>query len=199
MRVLDVCSGTGASALPAAQAVGPEGRVIGVDLSENLLGLARKKAAALGLNNIEFLKADMTDLPFEQHSFDAVVIVFGIFFVPDMEAQVQKLWRLVQPGGKLAVTTWGPRFFEPAYTEWKAALGAVAPEWVNDFNPWDRITTVEAVRGLLKYAFPDWEGQSKVVSEEAVHPLSAPEDFWKVALGSGLRWPIEQMGAAKAA
>jgi ubiquinone/menaquinone biosynthesis C-methylase UbiE len=197
MRVLDVCCGTGASALPAAAAVGNEGRVIGVDLAENLLELARKKAAALRLDNVEFLKADMTALPFEQESFDAVIIVFGIFFIPDMEEQVRKLWRLVRPGGKLAITTWGQRFFEPAYTEWKTVLGMVAPEWVSDFNPWDRITTVEAVLELLE------EGVGKsdevgVVTEERVQPLRGPEDFWRVALGSGLRWPIEQMGEAKA-
>jgi ubiquinone/menaquinone biosynthesis C-methylase UbiE len=214
MRVLDVCCGTGASALPAAKAVGNGGRVIGVDLSENLLELAQQKAKALQLGNIEFLKADMTELPFEQESFDAVIIVFGIFFVPDMEEQVRKLWRLVKPGGKLAVTTWGPRFFEPAYTEWRAALAMVTPEWVTDFNPWDRITTVEAVQRLIDEGLAGRdEGivsdkgmrsdkgigrEVKVVTEECVHKLSAPEDFWRIALGSGLRWAIEQMGESKA-
>jgi ubiquinone/menaquinone biosynthesis C-methylase UbiE len=202
VRVLDVCCGTGASALPAAKAVGGEGRVIGVDLAENLLELAQQKAKVLQLGNIEFLKADMTELPFEDESFDAVIIVFGIFFVPDMEGQVRKLWRLVRPGGKLAITTWGPRFFEPAYTEWKAALAGLAPELVADFNPWDRITTVEAVQRLLEAGLAGSDngigGEVTVVAEECGHPLSSPDDFWRVALGSGLRWPIEQMGESKA-
>ncbi len=202
MRVLDVCCGTGASALPAARSVGGEGRVIGVDLAENLLELAQQKAKALELGNIEFLKADMTELPFEDESFDAVIIVFGIFFVPDMEGQVRKLWRLIRPGGKLAITTWGPRFFEPAYTEWKAALAMLAPELVASFNPWDRITTVEAVQRLLEAGLAGSDkridGEVTVVAEECEHPLSSPEDFWRVALGSGLRWPIEQMGESKA-
>jgi ubiquinone/menaquinone biosynthesis C-methylase UbiE len=202
MRVLDVCCGTGASALPAAKAVGNGGRVIGVDLAENLLELARQKAKALQLENIEFLKADMTELPFEHESFDAVIIVFGIFFVPDMEGQVRKLWRLVRPGGKLAVTTWGSRFFEPAYTEWKAALAMLAPEWVTDFNPWDRITTVEAVQRLIEEGLARSDKgiglEVKVVAEESEHTLSTPEDFWRIALGSGLRWSIEQVGESKA-
>jgi ubiquinone/menaquinone biosynthesis C-methylase UbiE len=202
MRVLDVCCGTGASALPAAKAVGNGGRVIGVDLAENLLELARQKAKALQLENIEFLKADMTELPFEHESFDAVIIVFGIFFVPDMEGQVRKLWRLVRPGGKLAVTTWGSRFFEPAYTEWKAALAMLAPEWVTDFNPWDRITTVEAVQRLIEEGLAGSDKgiglEVKVVAEESEHTLSTPEDFWRIALGSGLRWSIEQVGESKA-
>lgn len=201
MRVLDVCCGTGASALPAAEAVGDKGKVTGVDLAENLLRLAREKAGSLRLGNVEFLKADMTTLPFEPNSFDAVIIVFGIFFVPDMVAQVRKLWRFVRPGGKLAVTTWGPRFFEPAYAEWKKLLAEVAPELVSDFNPWDRITTVEAVQQLIEdgLAGTDEGVGLRVVAEECMHPLGAPEDFWRVALGSGLRWPIEQMGRAKAA
>jgi ubiquinone/menaquinone biosynthesis C-methylase UbiE len=202
MRVLDVCCGTGASALPAAKAVGNGGRVIGVDLAENLLELARQKAKALQLENIEFLKADMTELPFEHESFDAVIIVFGIFFVPDMEGQVRKLWRLVRPGGKLAVTTWGSRFFEPAYTEWKAALAMLAPEWVTDFNPWDRITTVEAVQRLIEEGLAGSDKgiglEVKVVAEESEHTLSTPEDFWRIAPGSGLRWSIEQVGESKA-
>jgi ubiquinone/menaquinone biosynthesis C-methylase UbiE len=202
MRVLDVCCGSGASALPAAKVVGNEGRVIGVDLSENLLGLAKQKAKALQLGNIEFRRADMIELPFEQESFDAVIIVFGIFFVPDMEGQVRKLWRLVRPGGKLAVTTWGPRLFEPAYTEWRAALGMLAPEWVTDFNPWDRITTAEAVQRLIDEGLAGSDKgvgtEVKVVAEECLQTLSAPEDFWRIALGSGLRWAIEQVGESKA-
>src|SRR5499427_5491998 len=83
-RVLDVCCGTGASALPAAEAVGPTGNVIGVDLATGLLELARAKAAQRGLSNVEFEVGDMLSLRFPVASFDAVVCVFGIFFVPDM-------------------------------------------------------------------------------------------------------------------
>ena len=202
MRVLDVCCGTGASALPAAKAVGYGGKVIGIDLAENLLELAQQKAIALQLGNIEFLKADMTELPFELESFDVVIIAFGIFFVSDMEGQVRKLWRLVKPGGKLAVTTWGPRLFEPAYKEWKAALAVQGPEWVTDFNPWDRISTAEAVQRLIEEGSAGSDKgigrEVHVVAEECEHTLSTPEDFWRIALGSGLRWSIEQLGESKA-
>jgi ubiquinone/menaquinone biosynthesis C-methylase UbiE len=78
-RVLDVCCGSGASAIPAAENVGPTGSVIGVDLAENLLALARSKAKERGLTNIEFRSGDMTQLPFDDGSFDVAVCVFGIF------------------------------------------------------------------------------------------------------------------------
>src|ERR1700741_631365 len=116
-RVLDVCCGSGASAIPAAEIVGPAGSVVGIDLAQNLLELARAKANQRGLTNIRFQSEDLMHLPFEEGSFDTVVCVFGIFFVPDMEAALRELKRVVRNGGRVAITTWGPRFFEPASTE----------------------------------------------------------------------------------
>jgi ubiquinone/menaquinone biosynthesis C-methylase UbiE len=137
-HVLDVGCGTGASALPAARVVGSNGFIIGIDLSARLLDRARDKAKMLGLSNIEFRCADMTSLGYPDGRFDAVVSVFSIFFVPDMEGLVRELWRMVRPGGKLAVTTWGPRIFEPAYSHWLAAIKRERPDLYSAFNPWDR-------------------------------------------------------------
>ncbi len=89
-RVLDVCCGSGASAIPAAEAVGPSGSVLGVDLSEDLLELARAKARSRRLANIEFRAGDMLALDLPDSAFDAVVCVFGVF-VPDMSAAAREL------------------------------------------------------------------------------------------------------------
>jgi ubiquinone/menaquinone biosynthesis C-methylase UbiE len=194
-RVLDVCCGTGVSALPAAHTIGPEGTVIAVDLAEELLKLGRAKAKAAGLSCIEFRRGDMTALGFPDRHFDAVVCVFGIFFVPDMEAQVAELWRMVRPGGQLAITTWGPRLFAPAYEVWLTAVRRVRPDLYAAFNPWDRITTPDAVRKLFADA---GLRHVEVVAEEGYQALRTPEDFWTIALGSGLRWTIDQMGAEAA-
>ena len=126
--VLDVGCGTGASTLPAAQKVASNGRVIGVDLAENLLALARAKAANLGFQNVEFNVGDMTSLGFPDAHFDAVVSVFSIFFVADMEKQVRELWRMVKPGGQLAITTWGPTCWAPLYNRWWAAVQRLRPD-----------------------------------------------------------------------
>jgi hypothetical protein len=67
-----------------------------------LIDLGRAKSEARGLGNIEFRVADMLALGYPDESFDAVVYVFGIFFVPDMAGAVRELWRLVRPGGRLA-------------------------------------------------------------------------------------------------
>src|SRR5262245_5842720 len=70
-RVLDVCCGSGASAIAAAQAVGPGGSVIGIDLAENLLELAHAKAKQQDLTNVHFETGDFTNLHFADESFDA--------------------------------------------------------------------------------------------------------------------------------
>ena len=108
--VLDVGCGTGASAIPAAQAVAPDGSVIGVDLAEKLLTIARAKAADQGLHNVEFRIGDMENLGFPDGHFDTVISVFSIFFVPDMEKQARELWRMVRPGGQLCHHHLGDRF-----------------------------------------------------------------------------------------
>ena len=190
-KVLDVGCGTGASALPAAEAVGETGFVVGVDLSSQLLERARTKALTAGLDNVEFRIADMTALGYPDASFDAVVSVFSIFFVPNMEGLVRELWRMVRPGGTLAVTTWGPRIFEPAYSRWLGTLGEERPDLVTAFNPWDRITDVVSVRKLLQ---DGGVRDAEVIPEESVQPLRSADDWWTIALGSGLRWTIDQMG-----
>ena len=191
-RVLDACCGSGASALPAAQAVGPGGSVIAVDLADGLLALARDKARRLGLTNVEFRQADLMATGFPPGHFDAVVCVFGIFFLPDMPAAVRELWRLVAPGGQLAITTWGPRFFEPVTTEFWNAVRGVRPDLYKAFNPWDRIATPDALSGLLAEAGID---DRDVVAQAGSHAIPSPDAWWAAVMGSGYRGTIDQMHA----
>jgi ubiquinone/menaquinone biosynthesis C-methylase UbiE len=186
-HVLDVCCGTGASAIPAAERVGPNGSVTGIDLAEKLLEHARLKARQRGLENVEFRAGDMLALELPAR-FDAVICVFGIFFVPDMAGAVQELWRMVRPGGQLAITTWGPRFFEPVNAEFWNAVRAVRPDLFKGFNPWDRITDPAAVRGLFSDTSPE---TLQVVAEARTHPLRTADDWWPMVLGSGYRGTIE--------
>jgi ubiquinone/menaquinone biosynthesis C-methylase UbiE len=192
-HVLDVCCGSGASALPAAEAVGPGGSVLGIDLAENLLALARAKAAARGLGNVEFRVGDMLDLPGPAARFDSVVCVFGVFFVPDMTAAVRALWRMVRPGGRLAVTTWGSNFFEPASTAFWNAVRDVRPDLYRGFNPWDRLCEPSALRALLH---DGGAASADVVAEAGEHPIPSPEAWWAAVVGSGYRGTLEQLDAA---
>jgi ubiquinone/menaquinone biosynthesis C-methylase UbiE len=188
--VLDVCCGTGASALPAAEAVGAKGRVLGVDLAENLLQLARAKASQRGLAHAAFRCGDLEALDPAVEMFDAVVCVFGIFFLPDMAAGVRTLWRLVRPGGQLAITTWGPRTMEPGNSAFWDAVRVERPELYKGYNPWDSITDPPAVRALLHEGGVQTDD---VIAEAGTQPLKSPEDFWTILLGSGYRATIEQL------
>ena len=189
-RVLDVCCGSGASAIPAALAVGSEGSVLGIDLAERLLASARAKAKVQELKNVEFRIGDMLNLGLPEASFDAVVCVFGIFFVPDMTAAVRALWKLVKPGGKLAITTWGPRFFEPGNTAFWNAVRDVAPDLYKGFNPWDRICDPQSVQGLLADAGIE---HSQATAEAGQHPIPSPEAWWLAVLGSGYRGTLDKL------
>jgi ubiquinone/menaquinone biosynthesis C-methylase UbiE len=190
-RVLDACCGSGASALPAAERVGPAGFVLGVDLAEELLVLARRKAAARGLRQVEFRRADLLDLRLPVGEFDAVICVFGLFFVPDMPAAVRCLWGLLRRGGRLAVTTWGPRFFEPANTAFWNAVRAERPDLDKGFHPWDRIVEPEALREVL---LAGGAVGPEVSAVAGLHSIPSPEAWWAAVMGSGYRGTVERLG-----
>jgi len=193
-QVLDVCCGAGASALPAAEAVGPTGNVIGVDLAKGLLELAREKAIKRRLRNIKFEVGDMLSLRFPTENFDTVVCVFGIFFVPDMPRAVSELWSRIRPGGKLAMTTWGPNFFQPGSDAFWRSIKAVRPDLFKGFNPWDRINDPDSLTKIFDEA---GIAPPKIVPENRLHLIKSAEDWWTIVLGSGYRGTIEQLTLAE--
>jgi SAM-dependent methyltransferase len=194
-RVLDACCGTGASALPAAHAVGAAGQVLGFDVAEPALVLARAKARAQGLTNVEFRAVDVEHTGLPPESFHAVVCVFGVFFLPDMAAAVAELWRLVRPGGTLAITVWGPGFLEPATTGFWDAVGAERPDLVGGFHPWTRVTDTAALSELFRQG---GVAAPVVEAESGTHPLADPEDWWTIVLGTGYRATVQQLDPSTA-
>jgi ubiquinone/menaquinone biosynthesis C-methylase UbiE len=188
--VLDVCCGAGSSALPAARAVGPSGRVIGVDLAETAVQRARERAAAEGLANVEFRVADFDRVYFRPASFDAVLCVFGIFFMPDMAAAVAKMWRYLRAGGRLAIVSRGPDVFEPANTVFWEAVRRERPELYKAFAPWERLTTPELVREVFARA---GIAEVEIEAEDPGHQLESAEDFWELVMGTGYRATVDQL------
>lgn len=188
--VLDLCCGHGASAIPAARAVGVTGRVLAIDVAEPLLELARLRAAGEGLGNVEFRLGDATCTGLADGCFDAVVCVFGVFFAADMTAFVAEMWRLLRPGGVLAVTTWGPGLFEPANSLFWNCVGAVEPSLFKAFNPWDQITSPEGLEDLFRQA-----GTATASAQAASgrHSLEHPDRFWEIVLGSGYRATVDAL------
>lgn len=105
-RVLDVATGTGALAAEIHRTTSGTVSIIGCDLNESMLSIARRRAARLKAN-VELVQCDATQLPFEQESFDAVTIGFAIDDMQDRAACAREMWRVLSPGGKLALLELG--------------------------------------------------------------------------------------------
>ena len=138
---------------------------------------------------------DMERLCYPDRCFDAVVAVFSIFFVADMTKQLRDLWRMCRPGGTLAVTTWGPRVFEPGTSLWWDAVREVRPDLVPSMSPWERITDPRRLRELMEEA---GIADAEIATESGRQALRSPEDWWTIVLGSGFRWTVEQLGEGAA-
>ncbi len=127
-RVLDVGCGNGAISLASVRSVGAEGRVTGLDLSEPMLRLARRRAEEQGLD-IEFVQNDAQTASFED-PFDVIVSRFGVMFFDNPETAFENLARAVKPGGRLGFVCWQEMFAN----EWIAvpAMAMVAHVGIPD-------------------------------------------------------------------
>ncbi|MGQ0743352.1 MAG: class I SAM-dependent methyltransferase [Acidimicrobiales bacterium] len=193
-RVLDACCGTGSSAIPAARAVGPGGSVLGVDLAERLVDRARAKATAANLGQVSFVTGDVVDIGealVPSGGFDAVICVFGVFFLPDMAAAAAGLWQLVAPGGVLTLTTWGPRVLDPITSIFYSEVAQRRPDLVPTAMPWKEIEEAESLSAFLAGIGADG---AEIETEVHRHPVR-PTDFVTIALGSGMRGTLDALGA----
>ncbi|MDO0939106.1 methyltransferase domain-containing protein [Streptomyces sp. DG2A-72] len=186
VHVFDACCGSGASAILAAEEIGPHGVIDAVDLAEPLLERGRAQATVRGLGNVRFVHGDVLDWPAPHGGYDAVVCSLGIFSFPDMAAGTERLLRLLRPGGRLAATIWARGALEPLP---ELIHRAVLPErpYLADaprpVNPLEPIGTPESFR--------DWLA-ARSLSSVGVQclPLALPGDpdlLWSLVLGTGFR------------
>jgi SAM-dependent methyltransferase len=115
-RVLDIATGLGDPAISIAEKVGPTGSVLATDLVAEMLAFAREKAAARGVQNIEFRHVDGEELDTPAGSFDAVTMRFGLMFMPDPEGCLRRARAALKPGGSLVLATWAA----PPKNQWAA-------------------------------------------------------------------------------
>jgi SAM-dependent methyltransferase len=102
-RVLDLGSGAGTDSLIAAQMVGADGQVTGIDMTPEMLAKARGAAVEMGAANVEFVEAEAERLPFADASFDVVISNGVIDLVPDKDAVFGELFRVLAPGGRMQI------------------------------------------------------------------------------------------------
>ncbi|MFY9949387.1 MAG: class I SAM-dependent methyltransferase [Candidatus Sulfotelmatobacter sp.] len=121
MRVLDLASGTGEPAISLAMRVGPEGRVTALDLSADLLDIAKGRAQERGLENFSTQQADAQTLPFSDNTFDLATCRFGIMFFADVIRALHELHRVLISEARACFLAWGP--FDQPY--WQSTMGVV--------------------------------------------------------------------------
>ena len=175
-RVLDVGAGYGEPSLTAARKVGADGSVIATDISAEMLNFGRARAAANGVENIDFMLSDANSLDFPAESFDAAVSRWGIIFDPDGEGSAAKVRSFLKPGGGFAISSWGT----PERVPWLAIAVkttmerlVVPPPPPGTPGPLSR-PTPDAIGGLLEGGgFSDID----VEELEVTFPFSSAEEY----------------------
>ena len=130
-QVLDVACGTGVVALAMAAAVGPGGRVLGVDLSDGMVASAAARAQAAGVLQARFERMDAEALALPAASFDLVVCALGLMYLPDPDAALREMLRVLRPGGLAVLAVCGER----ARCGWAPLFGIVDAEVRSEVCP----------------------------------------------------------------
>ncbi|MGH8984729.1 MAG: class I SAM-dependent methyltransferase [Acidimicrobiia bacterium] len=174
-RVLDVGCGNGATTIEAARRVRPDGAALGVDLSSRMLALARERAAATGVGEAEFLRADVQVHAFREGEWDVVVSRFGVMFFDDPHAAFANLARALRPGGRIVFVTWQ----DMTRSEWIMVPGAaaaahvglpqgIAPDAPGPFG----LADPDRIREILGRA-----GFTGLTLEELIRPMRIGDDL----------------------
>ena len=189
-RVLDVAAGYGEPSLTAARKVGPEGSVVATDISTEMLEFGRKRAAAAGVENVDFMQSDAISLDFQPESFDAAVSRWGIIFDPDGEGAAGHIRGFLKAGARFAISSWGPPERVPFLgIAMKTAMEKldVPPPPPGTPGPLSR-PTPEAIGGLLEGG-----GFSGVEVEEleVTFEFESPEEYTEFTVAMAA--PIKAM------
>ena len=193
-KILDVATGTGAVAVAVGQRLGGGGRVIAIDRSEAMLDRAYANVRRMALHNVDLHPMDAATLEFRGGYFDALTCSFGLFFLPDMPAALREWRRVLRPGGRLHLTSFGAQAFQPLadlYCEQLAALGG--PVLSSTEFAWQRLADQDRFRALLAGA-----GLSDIdmVTEQLGFHLQAPQEWWEILWHTGFRGALLEVDAA---
>ena len=188
--VLDVATGRGALAFPAAKLVGPRGRVIGTDISPEMLRETAKDAQSGHWQNIELQQMDAEYLQYPDSAFDCVLCGFALWLFPHPDRALQQVYRVLKPGGRLALTTWAHDCpmknlqldtLHPYLIPLSKPAGAEKKQ---------RFDTQEQLEPVLRQA--GFVG-AKVFTEDFKAIVAREDPFWEQLWSSGHRRLLERM------
>lgn len=176
-RVLDVACGTGIVARLAAKIVGEDGRVVGLDLNEAMLDVARR----LG-TGIEWRQGDAANLPFSDDSFDIVFCQAALMFFPDPIAALREMARVIDPNGTVAIQVWDRTADQPAYRPFiDVAARHAGPEAVSILSAYFALGDLDALREILQKAGLE---VAQVRTETTTMHFASVEEFVDVEVRS---------------
>lgn len=192
-RVLDIATGTGAALLSAARVVGPQGRVIGIDIAAEMLAQAAASVAEAELNHVELRLGDAEALAFGAGEFDAVLCASSIFFLPNMAGALREWGRVTRPGGWVAFSGYGASAFQPLSDMFEARLrqfGVTFPKPRRPFG-WQRLSEKDQY-----YQIMDEAGlvHCCVGLVQVGYYLRNVNEWWDIVWNSGFRGPVSQLG-----
>jgi ubiquinone/menaquinone biosynthesis C-methylase UbiE len=130
-QVLDIACGTGLVAFDAARAVGPDGYVLGVDLSGRMVSFAEERAGEANLPNCRFARMDAETLDLPDARFDVVLCALGLMYMPNPERALREMRRVLRPGGRVSLAVWGER----SKCGWSALFPIVDAEVASEVCP----------------------------------------------------------------
>jgi len=186
-HLLDVATGTGIAANALAPHL-PQGKVIGIDLSEGMLAQARNSAHRQGLKNIALHVMDMQEISFPAVQFDAANCSFGLFFLPDMQGLLQHIASKVKPGGQVVACSFYQGAFEPNVDLFLARIqryGIEPPAFT-----WKSISTEQKFQALFEAA---GLVDVTVQRQDIGYPLDDAESWWRVIWNAGFRGLVAQL------
>jgi ubiquinone/menaquinone biosynthesis C-methylase UbiE len=143
-RVIDVACGTGALSITISNHVGPNGSVIGVDINEGMLNIARGKEP-----HIDWQKASAELLPFEDASFDCAVCQFGLMYFDNREEALREMMRVLRPGGSLAFVVWDKLENNPGFEARNQLWVQMFGDKAGDEIPYS-LGNIDVLQNLLK-------------------------------------------------
>lgn len=188
--VLDVAAGRGAVLFPAAQQVGPRGRVVGIDLSPEMVRETVAEIQGAGQPNAEMLLMDAEELRFPDASFDCVLSGFSLWFFPQPPRALAELFRVLKPEGRIGITTWAKDCPTNGWTI-RAVRQYLPPQRDQGPQP-SRFDTPPILEAALQQAgFKAVE----IIAEDADFTYTNEEEWWSSLWSSGIRRFLEQMTA----
>ncbi len=192
-KVLDAATGTGALAVALAQAVGPAGRVMGIDLSPAMLDRAAHNAAKMALDNIDLFEMDAAAPEFRSDYFDAVTCGFGLFFLPDMAGALEQWRRVTRPGGTVLFTSFTDQAFTPLAEHFFSLLESYGLDFSGEHQlASQRLVAARTCRELMEAA--GFEAIEQHTDQLGYH-LRGPAEWWEVVWNSGLRGIVQRLPA----